>query len=159
MQYAKAMGLNVVGLDVNEAKLSLARLVGADATVNALDSDAVQQVIEATKGGAHGVLVTAVSVPAFSQAIQMLRPKGTMALIGLPPGGFQTPIFDVVLKRLTIRGSIVGTRKDLAEAIAFAARGKVRVDIHLAKLEEINRIFADLKAGKIEGRVVVDLRA
>ena len=156
VQYAKAMGLNVVGLDVNEAKLSLARLVGADATVNALDSDAVAQVIEATKGGAHGVLVTAVSVPAFSQAIQMLRPKGTMALIGLPPGGFQTPIFDVVLKRLTIRGSIVGTRKDLAEAIAFAARGKVRVDIHLAKLEEINRIFADLKAGKIEGRVVVD---
>ena len=115
--------------------------------MNALDSDAVAQVIEATKGGAHGVLVTAVSVPAFSQAIQMLRPKGTMALIGLPPGGFQTPIFDVVLKRLTIRGTIVGTRKDLAEAIAFAARGKVRVDIHLAKLEEINRIFADLKAG------------
>jgi propanol-preferring alcohol dehydrogenase len=156
VQYAKAMGLNVVGLDVNEAKLSLARLVGADATVNALDSDAVAQVYEVTKGGAHGVLVTAVSVSAFSQAIEMLRPRGTVALIGLPPGGFQIPIFEVVLKRLTIRGSIVGTRKDLAEAIAFAARGQVRVDIHLAKLEEINRIFTDLKAGKIEGRMVLD---
>jgi alcohol dehydrogenase, propanol-preferring len=157
VQYAKVMGLNVVGLDVTEAKLSLARLVGADATVNALDPDAVAQVIEATKGGAHGVLVTAVSVPAFSQAIKIARSRGTISLVGLPPGEFPTPIFEVVLKRLTIRGSIVGTRKDLAEAILFAARGKVRADIHVAKIEEINRIFADLKAGKIEGRMVLDM--
>jgi propanol-preferring alcohol dehydrogenase len=156
VQYAKAMGLNVVGLDVTEAKLALARSVGADATVNALDSDAVAQVIEVTKGGAHGVLVTAVSPPAFSQAIDMLRPKGTVALCGLPPGGFQIPIFDVVLKRLTIRGSIVGTRKDLAEAVTLAVRGKIHVFIHTAKLEEINRIFTDLKAGRVEGRVVLD---
>jgi len=103
------------------------------------------------------VVVTAVSPPAFSQALQMARSKGTIALVGLPPGGFQTPIFEVVLKRLTIRGSIVGTRKDLAEAIAFATSGKVRVDVHAAKLEDINEIFADLKAGKVEGRMVLDL--
>jgi alcohol dehydrogenase, propanol-preferring len=156
VQYAKAMGLNVVGLDVTKEKLALARSVGADMTVNALDADAVDQVVEATHGGAHGVLVTAVSPPAFSQALQMARRKGTVALCGLPPGGFQTPIFDVVLKRLTIRGSIVGTRKDLADAIAFAAAGKVRANVHTAKLEDINRIFADLKAGKIEGRMVLD---
>ena len=56
----------------------------------------------------------------------MARRRGTVALVGLPPGNFPTPIFDVVLKRVTIRGSIVGTRKDLAEAIAFAADGKVK---------------------------------
>lgn len=156
VQYAKAMGLYVVGVDVTEAKLALARSVGADATVNAYDKDAAAQVIEATKGGAHGVLVTAVSPKAFSQAVDMARPKGTVVLNGLPPGGFQLPIFDVVLKALTIRGSIVGTREDLVEAVAFAARGKVRAFIHTAKLEEINRIVADLKAGKIEGRVVLD---
>ncbi len=96
VQYAKAMGLNVVGLDVNEAKLSLARLVGADATVNALDSDAAAQVIEITKGGAHGVLVAAVSVSAFSQAIQVLRPRGTVVLVGLPPGRPQIDIEDLI---------------------------------------------------------------
>jgi len=109
VQYAKAMGLNVVGLDVTPEKLALARSVGADVTVNALDADAAAQVLEATHGGAHGVLVTAPSPPAFSQAIAFARSKGTITLIGLPPGGFQTPIFDVVLKGLTIRGSIVGT--------------------------------------------------
>lgn len=157
VQYAKAMGLNVVGLDVTDEKLALARAVGADVTVNALHADAVAQVIEATHGGAHGILVTAVSPPAFSQALQMARSKGTVTLVGLPPGGFQTPIFDVVLKGLTIRGSIVGTRKDLDEAVAFATAGKVRAEIHTAKLSEINHIFADLKAGKIEGRMVLDL--
>lgn len=156
VQYAKAMGLNVVGLDVTDDKLALARSVGADVTVNALDADAAEKVVEATHGGAHGVLVTAVSPAAFSQALKMARRKGTVALCGLPPGGFQTPIFEVVLNRLTIRGSIVGTRKDLSEAIAFAAAGKVRADIHTAKLEDINRIFADLKAGKVEGRMVLD---
>jgi len=157
VQYAKAMGLNVVGLDITPDKLALARSVGADATVNALDSDAVAQVVEATHGGAHGVLVTAVSPPAFAQAISLARSKGTITLVGLPPGGFQTPIFDVVLKGLTIRGSIVGTRKDLAEAVAFATAGKVRAEIHTAPLDDINHIFANLKAGKVEGRMVLDL--
>jgi propanol-preferring alcohol dehydrogenase len=157
VQYAKAMGLNVVGLDVTPEKLALARSVGADATVNALDPDAAAQVLEATRGGAHGVLVTAPSPPAFSQAIAFARSKGTIALIGLPPGGFQTPIFDVVLKGLTIRGSIVGTRQDLSEAVAFATAGKVRADIHKAKLEDVNQIFSDLKAGKVDGRMVLDL--
>ena len=125
VQYAKAMGLHVVALDVTDDKLALARNAGADVTVNAKSPDAVAQVLQATSGGAHGVLVTAVSPPAFAQALRFARRRGTVSLVGLPPGEFATPIFDVVLKRITIRGSIVGTREDLAEAIAFAAEGKV----------------------------------
>ena len=87
----------------------------------------------------------------------MVRRKGTVSLVGLPPGEFPTPIFDVVLKRITVRGSIVGTRRDLDEAIAFAAEGKVRSEIRTAPFGDINAIFADLKAGKIEGRMVLDL--
>ena len=80
-----------------------------------------------------------------------------MSLVGLPPGTFATPIFDVVLKRITLRGSIVGTRKDLAEAVEFAAEGKVRAHIHKAKLEDINSVFTELKAGRVDGRIVLDL--
>ncbi len=87
----------------------------------------------------------------------MVRRKGTVSLVGLPPGEFPTPIFDVVLKRITVRGSIVGTRRDLDEAIAFAVEGKVRADIKTAPLSDINTIFANLKAGKIKGRMVLDL--
>ncbi len=157
IQYAKAMGCHVAALDVTEEKLELARAFGADVTVNARSPDATMQVVKQTGGGAHGVLVTAVSPPAFSQALQMVRRKGTVGLVGLPPGEFATPIFDVVLKRITLRGSIVGGRKDLAEAIAFAAEGKIRVEISKAKLEDINNIFAGLRAGTVSGRMVVML--
>ena len=157
VQYAKAMGLHVAALDVTDEKLALARSLGADVTVNAKAPDAAQQIVKQTGGGAHGVLVTAVSPAAFAQALRMVRRKGTVSLVGLPPGDFPTPIFDVVLKRITIRGSIVGTRTDLAEAIAFAAEGKVRAHVHEARLDDINRVLSELKAGKVDGRIVLRL--
>ncbi|MBV8372582.1 MAG: alcohol dehydrogenase AdhP [Candidatus Eremiobacteraeota bacterium] len=157
VQYAKAMGMRVVGLDVAKEKLDLAKSLGADAAIDARSPDAIAQVVEVTKGGAHGVLVTAVSPPAFSQALGYVRRGGTVALNGLPPGDFPVPIFDVVLKRLTLRGSIVGTRFDLAQAIALAAEGKVKANVHAAALEDINDVFSDLKAGRVDGRVVLDL--
>jgi propanol-preferring alcohol dehydrogenase len=157
VQYAKAMGLYVVALDVAEEKLALARTLGADIAIDARLPDAAAQVIRETRGGAHGVLVTAVSRDAFNQALNLVRRKGTISLVGLPPGHFETPIFGVVLKRITIRGSIVGTRQDMAESLAFADEGKVRTHIHLSSLGNINRVFADLGAGTVDGRIVLDL--
>lgn len=156
IQYAKAMALHVAALDIAPDKLALAKQSGADLAIDASSPHAVAEIIKATGGGAHGVLVTAVSPPAFAQAVHMVRRKGTVSLVGLPAGDFPTPIFDVVLKRITVRGSIVGTRRDLDEAIAVAAEGKVKADIHRAPLDAINTIFADLKAGRIEGRMVLD---
>ncbi|WP_205633859.1 alcohol dehydrogenase AdhP [Labilithrix luteola] len=157
VQYARAMGLHVAALDVSEEKLALARKLGAQIAVDARRADATTEVAKFTGGGAHGVLVTAVSAPAFAQALELARRKGTVSLVGLPPGDFAMPIFDVVLKRITVRGSIVGTRKDMAESIAFASEGKVAPHIHHARLEDINDVFASLEAGKVDGRIVVDL--
>lgn len=155
IQYAKLMGLKVIALDVTPDKLALARMVGADLTVDASNADAVSDVIRATGGGAHGVLVTAPSTPAFAQCIAIARRHGTIALVGLPPGQFPTPIFEVVLKRLTIRGSIVGTRKDLDEAMAFAAERRVISQVHERPLTEINKVFDELRHGTVEGRCVL----
>ncbi|MFC3580919.1 zinc-dependent alcohol dehydrogenase [Sphingomonas hylomeconis] len=157
VQYAKAMGLHVAAIDVSDTRLALARTLGADLTVNAGDEDAVATVRRATGGGAHGVLVTAPSLPAFRQAIDMARRRGTVSLVGLPPGTFPTPIFDVVLKRITLRGSIVGTRNDLAEAIAFAAEGKVHTRTTTEPLENINLVLDRLARGEVDGRVVLKM--
>lgn len=156
IQYAKVMGLKVAAVDIAEDKLALARETGADLAVNALTDGAVDKVLAATGGGAHGVLVTAVSTAAFAQALKMVRRKGTVSLVGLPPGEFPTPIFDVVLKRTTVRGSIVGTRRDLDEAIAFAADGKVKAEVTKVPLAQINDVFDRMKAGRIDGRMVLD---
>lgn len=156
IQYARAMGLHVVGLDIAPDKLALAEAAGADLAIDARSPDAVDQVLKATGGGAHGVLVTAVSPPAFGQALQLVRRRGTVSLVGLPPGDFPTSIFDVVLKRITLRGSIVGSRRDLDEAVAFALEGKVKAHITKAPLGDINAIFSRLAAGKVGGRMVLD---
>ena len=87
----------------------------------------------------------------------MVRRRGTVVLVGLPPGSFTAPIFDVVLKRLTIRGSIVGSRADLAEALQFGAEGKVHTTFTQQPLESINDIFTRMKSGALEGRVVLAL--
>lgn len=156
VQYAKAMGMHVAAIDISNEKLDLAKKLGADVTVNALENDPGDFLKKET-GGMHGVLVTAVSPVAFKQGISALRRKGTIALNGLPPGGFDLPIFETVLNRYTVRGSIVGTRKDMQEAIQFALEGKVKATVHTRRLENINAVFDEMKAGAIEGRVVMEI--
>jgi alcohol dehydrogenase, propanol-preferring len=156
LQYAKAMGMHVAAVDVADDKLALARDLGAEVTANAKTEDATAKIQKLT-GGTHGALVAAVNTAAFRQAIDMLRRGGTCVLCGLPPGDFPLPIFDVVLKGLTVRGSIVGTRNDIAESLAFAADGKVHAHYDVEPLEKVNNIFDRMRKGQIQGRVVMSL--
>jgi len=157
VQYARAMGMRVAAVDIAEDKLELAKELGADVTVNAANEDPGQAVKKAI-GGVHGALVTAVSTPAFRQALDTMRRRGTLVLNGLPPGDFPLPIFDTVLNGTTIRGSIVGTRIDLQESIEFATNGDVSVHIDTTEsLDHINEVFDRMRAGNISGRVVLDI--
>lgn len=155
VQYAVAMGMRVIAVDVADDKLALAKKHGAEITVNAFAVDPAEE-IQAKTGGAHGVLVTAVHPAAFRQAIDMTRRGGTIVFNGLPPGEFPAPIFDIVLKGLTIRGSIVGTRQDMEEALEFYAAGKIKPTYSKRPLGDINAIFDEMEHGKIEGRVVIE---
>lgn len=160
VQYARAMGMRVVAVDVSDEKCELARRHGAELAVNALsDPDPAATIKEFTGGGAHGGLVTAVNGAAFSQGVGALRRGGTLALVGLPPEQFPLDIFSTVLFGLTVRGSIVGTRADLAEALDFFARGLIEPTYTLRPLADINAIFDEMAAGRIEGRVVMDMSA
>jgi propanol-preferring alcohol dehydrogenase len=156
IQYAKAMGLHVAAVDLGPEKMALARKLGAEISIDAKTQDPPTE-IQKQIGGAQGVLVTAVSTVAFKQAFGLLRRGGTCVLVGLPPGEFPVSIFDMVLNRYTIRGSIVGTRLDLEEALAFAAEGKVRATFETLALESINDVFERLRTGRVNGRVVLGI--
>jgi propanol-preferring alcohol dehydrogenase len=156
VQYAKAMGLRVCAVDIDDRKLAHASKLGADAVVNAREGDPVEAVRQITDGGAHGVLITAPSLGAFKQGVGMTRKLGTCVLVGLPPGEFPVPLFDVVANCITVRGSFVGNRQDMAEALAFAAQGKVKADIELRPLSDINTVFEQLEHGDVQSRVVID---
>jgi propanol-preferring alcohol dehydrogenase len=156
VQYAVTMGLHVIAVDIASEKLWQARDLGAEITLNAREEDVARRV-QSEVGGAHGVIVTAVSLTAFREAVAMTRRKGTCVLVGLPPGEFSVPLFDVVLKRLTIRGSLVGTREDLQEALSLSADSGVRSRIQTQPLETVNDALDQLKEGKVEGRIVLTM--
>jgi propanol-preferring alcohol dehydrogenase len=158
IQYAVALGLHVAAVDVDDMHLDLARKVGATVTVNARQVDPVAA-IQKEIGGAHGVLVTAPFPKAFEQAMGMVRRGGTVALNGLPPGSFPLNIFDMVMNGTTVRGSIVGTRLDLKEALQFAGEGKVKAEVKTEKLENVNSVLERMRHGQIAGRIVLDFRS
>jgi propanol-preferring alcohol dehydrogenase len=156
VQYAKVMGLKVCAVDIDDEKLAHAKRLGADLTINARNTDAITNLKKKTGGGAHGVLITAPSLEAFKQGVEMTRKLGTCVLVGLPPGEFPLPLFGVVADCITVRGSFVGTRQDMVEALAFAAEGKVKADIEVQPLSAINTVFDRLNRGDVASRVVID---
>jgi alcohol dehydrogenase, propanol-preferring len=159
IQYARAMGLRVAAVDVSAEKLALAKSLGAEIVVNGAETDPVAAIQEQI-GGTHAAVVTAVATKAFEQAILMLRPGGTVTYIGLPGGKsdeIRASISAITNWELSVRGSNVGTRQDLNEAIAFAANGLVKATIRTAPLEDINAIFDEMRQGRIIGRIVLRL--
>jgi alcohol dehydrogenase, propanol-preferring len=156
LQYAKAMGFNVIAVDIQDDKLELATELGADKTINGLRVDPAEE-IKNLVGGVQAAVSVAVTKKAFEQAYGSVKRGGTLVVVGLPNADLPIPIFDTVLNGVTVKGSIVGTRKDLQEAIEFAAQGKVRTNIEVQPLEKINEVFERMETGQINGRVVLTL--
>jgi alcohol dehydrogenase, propanol-preferring len=160
VQYAKAMGMRVAAIDIDPEKLALAKKLGAEITVDAREGNPVSAVRKALGGGAHGAVVAAVATKAFEQSIGMLRPGGTVVFLGLPGGKadeLRASIAAISGRELTIRGSSVGTRLDLDEAVAFALRGAVTAEVSTAPLSDANAVLDRMRQGKIVGRMVLKI--
>jgi alcohol dehydrogenase, propanol-preferring len=155
LQYARVTGARTIAVDTSDDKLELARKLGADETVNALSKDVAKTV--KSMGGADIVIATAVSARAFRSAFDSLNSGGTMVVVGIPPEELPIPIFELVLKGIKIIGSIVGTRQDLQETLDLAARRLIVCEHTVARLEDVNDVLDQMRAGEITGRVVLEL--
>jgi propanol-preferring alcohol dehydrogenase len=155
VQYARIAGGFVVGVDVEDTKLELARDLGADHIVNARAGDPAEA-IQAV-GGADVAIALAVSPQSFEQAFRSLRRGGRLVCVALPAQGtFEVPIFDTVLGGKSVIGSIVGTRQDLAEVFQLHATGRTRITATARKLDEVNTCFEEILAGRVPARLVVE---
>ncbi|KAJ7097084.1 hypothetical protein B0H15DRAFT_31408 [Mycena belliarum] len=161
IQYAIAMGLRVIAIDTGDAKRELCLKLGAEKWIDFKTSaDIVKDVKEATGGlGPHAAVVVASNPGPIDQAVMYLRPRGTLIAVGLPSGGvtFTVPVGLLITKCLTITGSAIGSRQDVAEALEIAARGKVSCHHEVRDFKEVNSVFAELAAQNIAGRVVLKM--
>ncbi|MBX9679242.1 MAG: zinc-dependent alcohol dehydrogenase [Gemmataceae bacterium] len=154
IQYARALGLRPLAIDVSDDALALAKSLGVERTLNAR-TDAVARTLRKDLGGVPAVLMTASSAEAIRLGCELLRRRGTMAIVGIPPGDFQVPTFDIVVKRFTIRGSIGGTRQDVRDALDLAALHGIRAKVETQPLVAVNDAFARMEAGSVAGRIVL----
>ncbi|CAA0117019.1 Alcohol dehydrogenase [BD1-7 clade bacterium] len=157
VQYAVAMGFNVIGVDTGAEKMRLAKDLGAAFFIDFKECAPEEKIQELLGTGVQAAVVTAVSKVGFDSAYRSVRRGGACVLVGLPPDELPIPIFDTVLNGVSIIGSIVGTRRDLQECLDFAALGKVKAIIQERRLEEINEIFDEMLKGEIAGRIVVNM--
>jgi propanol-preferring alcohol dehydrogenase len=156
LQYAKnVFNAKVIAVDINDEQLKFAREMGADLTINCRTEDAAK-VIQEKVGGAHAAVVTAVAKAAFNSAVDAVRAGARVVAIGLPTDAMSLNIPRLVLDGIQVVGSLVGTRKDLAEAFAFAAEGKVVPKVTLRPIQDINAILEEMEQGKIKGRMVIN---
>lgn len=157
VQYANAMGMRVIGVDIGDEKLEFVKQLGAEMVIDARNTDTIKNILEYTKGGSHAVLCLATALSALKSTMELVRRNGTIVLIGLPKGDMPINIVDMVLKGITLKGSLVGTRQDLKEALDFAARGKVKPHVCVCNTHEINNVINQLRRGDVKGRIVLDL--
>ncbi|KAF7353950.1 Mannitol-1-phosphate dehydrogenase [Mycena venus] len=161
IQYAIAMGLRVIAIDTGDAKRDLCLKLGAEKWIDFKTStNLIQDVKEAADGkGPHAAVVVSSNAGPLDQAVMYLRPKGTLVAVGIPSGAamFTVPIGLLIAKCLTIVGSALGNRQDMAEALDIAASGKIACHYEVRPFSEVNAVFADLAAQKISGRVVLKM--
>lgn len=157
IQYAKnVFNAKLAVVDINDEKLDLAKKLGADLVINSAKDDPAK-VIQERCGGAQAAVVTAVAKVAFNAAVDCLKAGGVLVAVALPVDTMDLSIPRVVLDGIEVVGSLVGTRNDLKEAFQFAADGQVKPIVQTRRLDEVNDIIDEMRAGQIEGRMVVDM--
>lgn len=164
VQMAKAMGMRPVVVDTGAAKRALAKEMGAEAFVDFRETtDAVQAVVDIADGvGAHGVFVTA--PPAYKSAVSYVgkRVGAIVMCIGLAPAGTIVIGEDpntFIFRNLTVRGTLVGSRRDTAAALDFARRGALRPVCEVYPISRMPEAIERLRRGDVAGRIVVDFNS
>lgn len=159
-QYAKAMGLRIIAIDTGDDKQAMTKSLGAEHFVDfATSKNLVKDVQAATPDGLgpHAVILVAVNEKPFQQAAEYVRPRGTVVCIGLPAGAYlRAPVFESVIKMITIKGSYVGNRRDSAEAIDYFVRGLIKAPFKVVGLSELPMVYEKMHKGEIAGRYVLD---
>lgn len=157
MQYAVIAGARVAAVDIFDAKLDLAKELGATYVFNAAVADPAVEIQKL--GGADAAIVLAATPHSIEQAFRSLKRGGRLVLVSLPKDNtFELPIFETVLNGITVIGSIVGTRKDLAEVFELHAQGRTRVVREVRQLDEVNSCIDAVLSGEVDARIVFDLR-
>ncbi len=146
----------VIAVDINPAKLGLARQLGAHHTVDARDADHVQQILDLTGGGVDVSLEGAGVIPALTTGYRILKTGGQLITVGLSPQGddFPIPAADLVTREIAVRGSYMGSCvpvRDIPKYLEAFRQGRLPVDRLIGEhigFDAVNAGFDKLASGE-----------
>jgi alcohol dehydrogenase, propanol-preferring len=152
LQLARHRGARVAVADTSEAKLERARAAGAELGVAA---ETAGRTLLKEWGGVDAAIVLTGSAAAVPQAFKALKRLGTLVLVGLSVSQYELPLVDTVLKGVTVRGSYLGSREDLANVFALTSSGELRAEVETHAIDDAPELLERLRRGEIAGRAVV----
>ncbi len=156
--HQKMGGHSAIVVDIDPAKREAAKRAGATAVIDGGASDAVQQIMKLTKdgAGAWAVIDLVGSSASARVGFDSLIKGGKYIIVGLYGGDFTVSLPPIPMRALTIQGSYLGSLPEMAEMMELVRRkGLPDVPVTTRRLDEVNAAHADLRAGKIVGRVVL----
>lgn len=156
IQFAKLTGASVIAVDANPTKLEQARLLGADATVEA--GPTAGEDIRAL-GGADACLNFAPTPKIWPMVVEAINPLGWVISVAMVAEPVPLVLEWLTYNGVRITGTSVGTRQELIDVLQIAGRHKLHIKTETITLDAVNDGLDRLATGKVDGRLVVDFRS
>jgi NADPH:quinone reductase-like Zn-dependent oxidoreductase len=155
----KALGARIIATSSSDAKLELARGLGADAVVNHATADVVEAVNEATGGPGADIVVEHVGEATWRRSLQAARPHGRIAVCGATTGpNPKAELHRIWWKQLTILGSTMGTKADFEGAFELVTSRRARPVVDsVFPLAEARAAHERMESGEQFGKIVLQI--
>ena len=153
VKFAAAFGAEVTMLSTSPSKEADAKKLGAHHFVLTTDKEAMSKV-----QNHFDFILNTVSAPHdYSMYLDLLRTNGTMIVVGVPPSPSAVPAFNLIMKRRSIIGSLIGGIKETQEMLDFCAEHNIVSDVEVIPVQQINEAYERVLKGDVRYRFVIDI--
>ncbi|KAL4908686.1 hypothetical protein BDW74DRAFT_175368 [Aspergillus multicolor] len=157
VQYAKAMGFQVIAIDIHDGALETCKQQGADIIFNSLSQpDYAAQIKKITNGGVHATAVFSGAAAAYRSAPSIIRLGGVLMVIGISSAPLELSTFDLAIGTYVVKSESTSIPQRMGKAVGFTAQHGITPEIEVRSgLEDVDEMIREMQAGKSSKRMAV----
>lgn len=156
IQIALSMGIDPIVADIDPTKLALAKSLGVQRVFDSSDRAQAKAIKGLSEGGVFAALDFVGAESSVNFGLSCLRKGGKLVIVGLFGGALNMPLPFIPMNARIIQGSYVGSLQEMSELMALVRAGKIApIQIEERPLKQVSQALADLKAGRVKGRIVL----
>ena len=153
VKFAASFGAEVTMLSGSKSKEADAKKLGAHHFVLTSDKDAMKE-----RENYFDFILNTVSAPHdYNAYLSLLATNGTMIVVGAPPAPAEIPAFNLIMKRRSIIGSLIGGIKETQEMLDYCAEHNITSDVEVIDISDINNAYERMLKNDVKYRFVIDI--